>query len=203
MQTLKSQLQQLKDNTLQRKAQKDIIENDIEALKKDIDSLFKEYENALSARKIIQEAGKRTQEKLEVHISSLVTAAIQAVFGDKIEFVVNFVEKRGKTECELSFRENGELLDPMFASGGGLLDIASFALRVSFLCLDNSKRKTVLLDEPLKYLSKDLVPLGFQFIKSVSEDLGIQFIIVSHIEECLDIGDNIVYIKDGRVVDND
>jgi hypothetical protein len=59
-------------------------------------------------RALIQSVAEQTQKNLEFRISHLVTTALAAVFDDPEEFVVKFVKRRGKTECDLLFMKNGK-----------------------------------------------------------------------------------------------
>ena len=87
-----------------------------------------------------------TFHSFETHPNGLVVA----VFDDPYTLRVEFVEKRGKTECELWFaqtkeeeeegNEDGErgrevLIDPLAGSGGGPVDVAAFALRIAIWSL--------------------------------------------------------------------
>ena len=117
---------------------------------------------------------------MEYHISDIVSLAIESVFNDPYEFKIEFVEKRGKTECEIWFIKNGEKLDPKTASGGGAVDVASFALRLALWNLKKPKsRNTLILDEPFKHLKgfEENVKV-IQTIKLLSEKLGLQIIMV-------------------------
>lgn len=161
--------------------------------------LKENYEASLKARALIQDVGKQTQQQLEYHISSIVTTAIMSVFEEEIEFKVEFVERRGKTECDFWFVKDSEKMNPVFSSGGGLLDITSFALRISFWHL-NQNRNVMIFDEPMRFLSKELVPKAVEMVRMLSEKLGIQFIIVSHIEYFVEGADKNFRIEKGVLV---
>jgi DNA repair exonuclease SbcCD ATPase subunit len=90
-------------------------------------------------------------------------------------------------------------MNPVFSSGGGLLDITSFALRISFWHL-NQNRNVMIFDEPMRFLSKELVPKAVEMVRMLSEKLGIQFIIVSHIEDFVEGADKNFRIEKGGVV---
>jgi len=87
--------------------------------------------NMEEALLIAQEVAQQTQEELEFQVSALVTNALASIFPDPYEFKVEFEIKRGKTEAAMFFTRGGEEIDPLTASGGGVVDIAAFALRLS------------------------------------------------------------------------
>ena len=129
-------------------------------------------------------------------MSSIVSSALVGIFPDPYEFVVRFVQKRNKTECLLLFRRDGEEFTPVDSSGGGALDIASFALRVAFWCI-GSTRNSIILDEPFRFLSANLQSKAGELLKRLSKELNIQFIVVTHIKELLPYGDRVLSIEKG------
>lgn len=133
------------------------------------------------AREIIREVGLRTQQQLQVHISDITSLALEAVFTEPYELMAEFVQRRNKTECDLYFLRDGQRMDPLSASGGGAVDVASFALRVASWSMQTPHSRNVLImDEPLRFLSVDNQERASQMIKQLSVRLGLQFIIVTH-----------------------
>lgn len=150
------------------------------------------------AQIIIQQAAQLTQQQLEYHISELVTLALESVFDDPYKLRVVFETKRGKTEAHVYFEDrNGNAVEPLDASGGGAVDVASFALQVSLWSLGNPKTSPVLiLDEPLKWLKGGSMPdKGAALLKEISSRLGIQIIMVSHSDELIESSDNLVRVQ--------
>ncbi len=169
-----------------------------------LSALEQDIEATTKARAIFQQAALETQNQLQVRLSSLVSTALAAVFpDDNLEFRIQFEPKRGRTECILEVGENGVFNPPMDAHGGGVVDVVSFALRMSFWSMQRT-RPTLILDEPLKFLSPNLIPLAAEMLRAMSDKLGVQIIMVSHIIGMQDIADctfeidrkdNISYIK--------
>lgn len=150
------------------------------------------YEEALT---IAKEVAIRTQQQLEYQISELVSLAFAAVFDEPYELKVEFVQRRGKTECDIFFTRDGNAIEPD-ASGGGARDIASFALRVTAMRLMSGNVKPLLiLDEPFKFLSLDLQEKAAIMLKEVSKKLGLQVIMVSHNETLIENADNHIKIS--------
>jgi DNA repair exonuclease SbcCD ATPase subunit len=146
------------------------------------------------AQEIIQRVAKDTQNNFVCRIADVVSMALDAVFGsDAYEFSLEFVQKRGKTEVEIAFVRDGSKIDPLSASGGGAVDVASFALRVAvWSLLKNSGRPvldTIILDEPFRFLSRDLQPLAGAMLKTLSKKMGLQFVMVTHNQDLIDCAD--------------
>jgi len=156
----------------------------------------KKYDNLLIFHELFQKAAEVTQKKLEFKISELVSTAEAAVFPEPYDFIVRFLTRRKQTECDLIFAKNGkEYGDALYSSGGGPVDVASFALRCSFWCI-NKTRKVLILDEPFRFVNDDpttetreLQKKCVEMLKMVADKLGLQIIVVSTLPEFLNIAD--------------
>jgi len=146
------------------------------------------------ARTIIKTVALQTQRELEYHINSITTSALEAVFPDPYEFKLEFVERGEKTEADAYFLKNGEQIDPMSGSGGGAVDIAAFSLRASVWRLKPS-RAVLILDEPFRFLSRDLQPRAAEMLKEISKKLKLQIIMVTHNEDLLECADKVFMVK--------
>ena len=82
------------------------------------------------------------------------------------------------------FTKGGVEVDPMTASGGGVVDVAAFALRLSALALQRPPlRRTLILDEPFKFLSEEYRSRVVDLLDLLSSEMGVQFIMVTHLKE--------------------
>ena len=171
--------------------------SDVKSCKRQCRKLKRSQLNLHSAREFVLQKAKQTQEALEYQISDLVTFAMSLVFEDPYKLVLEFTERRGSTEADIYFERDGSKVDPVSSSGGGAVDIASFALRLSFWALQVPRsRNTMILDEPLKWLKGGELPhKGSEMIKSISEKLDLQIIMVSHQPELIDSADNFIEVK--------
>ena len=122
-----------------------------------------------------------TQAQIQDHLSNLVSIGMMAVFNHPYELGVEFVQRRGKTECDLTFRRDGTVLDPLTASGYGAVDVAGFALRIASWVLGGRRTRPVLiLDEPFKHLKGlDENRQVLQMIKLVCNTFGLQVLMIS------------------------
>ncbi len=100
------------------------------------------------------------------------------------EFQIRFEEKRGKTEAALLFVRDGLEVAPLESSGGGVVDVAAFALRLAALLLARPlKRRLLVLDEPFRFVSAEYRPKIRSMIEQLAEEFEVQFIIVTHIQD--------------------
>lgn len=185
-------IEEIKIHYNQLVGRRDSISDFISVAENNLKIKTRELKNIEQAQLIIQEVAQKTQEELEYKLSELVTLALESIFDEPYEFKINFVIKRGRTEAEINFIKDGKIFDPMTESGGGAVDVASFALRVSLWNISKDKVcNTILLDEPFKFLSEDLQPRAGDMLKLLSDKLGIQFIIVTHNEHIIESADKI------------
>jgi ABC-type glutathione transport system ATPase component len=151
------------------------------------------------ARELLATVALETQEQLRYHISEIVSLAMDAVLDDPYELEVDFVPKRGKTECELWFSRDGERVKPMDASGGGAVDVAAFALRVAIWSLRAQRtRPTIVLDEPFRFLSTNLQPRAANMLKELSDKMDLQFVMVTHSLALAEGADKVIQVRMGK-----
>jgi DNA repair ATPase RecN len=146
------------------------------------------------AQALIQQTAQETQERLKFHIQELVSGAINAVFPGAYEFRCDFLVKRGSTEGDIYLLKDGERIDPMDSTGGGVVDIVAFALRLVAWSIGKSDN-VIILDEPFKFLSVGLRPLAGELLRTLSGRLGIQLIYVTHDPELVGVADRIFEVS--------
>ena len=179
-----------------RKGKRDQLQSLADESAQKIKALEQQDKHLQQAQLILQSVAKATQDELCFHISELVTLALEAVFPDPYKFSLTFTLRRGKSEADLYFLKGEDRVHPTTASGGGAVDVAAFALRVSLWSLKRPRTRNVLiLDEPLRFLSADLQPKASTMVKEISRKLGIQLIIVSHEEELTVHADKIFRVR--------
>ena len=187
----------LKVNNL--KIRKQIFEEQLVETKKDLMISQIDYERHLKARAIVQIVAEETQKKIEYQISNLVSMALASVFPDPYEFKASFVQRRNKTECDLLFIKNGNETDDILNSGGGgVADIASFALRIALWCIKKT-RPTFLLDEPGKFIhNAEYQGKVSEMIKKLSRELKIQIIIISDLPFITKSADKVFVVENKK-----
>lgn len=180
-------LKEIRQKVEQLKGRQSLIKEQIRETRGVIKDKSSRIEFVGEARSILQAVAQKTQQQLEYHISEIVTLALNSVFDEPYQLKVIFTPRRGKTEADILFKRDGQEFDPMGASGGGPVDVAAFALRVALWSLQNPRTRPVLiLDEPMRFLSRDLQPRASRMLVEISERLGLQIIMVSHNPELIE-----------------
>jgi DNA repair exonuclease SbcCD ATPase subunit len=174
-------IQALRNRLEQKKGQRSQVERTIAELSEAVSQKKRDLRRHEQAREIIREVGLKTQQQLQVNISDITSLALEAVFNDPYELKVKFVQRRNKTECDLLFSRDGDDVDPLSAAGGGVVDVAAFALRIASWSMQTPRsRNTIIIDEPMRFLSVDLQERASLMIKEISKKLGVQFLIITH-----------------------
>lgn len=194
-----NRLQRLQNTIAQEKGKREVLTTELEIEKQQLKKNKIQLKNIQDAQLIVQHVAQQTQEELKFFLSDIVTVALDTVFVNPYEFVIDFVIKRGKTEAEIYFMRGGERMNPVDASGVGAIDVAAFALRVAVWKLANRYRNVLVLDEPFRFVSKNYLPNVSKMVKKLSKKLKLQIIMITHIEEMKDCADKVfdITIKKG------
>lgn len=174
-------IQELRNSLERLKGKKEELENSISKVSTELSLEKRSLRQYEQAKAIITEVGIKTQQQLQFHISDITSLALDAIFTDPYSLKLEFVKRRDKVECDILFTRDEMEVDPLSASGGGAVDVASFALRIASWSLQRPHtRNVIIMDEPLRFLSVDNQERASVMIKEISKKLGIQFIIVTH-----------------------
>ena len=149
------------------------------------------------AQAFLQKVAQDTQKHLKFQIEDIVNLALETCFPGEYIFQVQFNISRGKTDAELVFldQKSGRQVDPMNASGGGVVDLTTFALRIACYALEQGIDNVIILDEPFRFLSRDLQERAGEILKILSKRMNLQIIMVSHIGEIIDVADKVFEVK--------
>ena len=141
-------------------------------------------ETIAEAKKIALQVAEEYQKRQFDQFSVMVSKALSSVFDDPYEFKIIYTQRAGKTNIEFKLLRDGMELDPMSSVGGGVLDITAFVLRVvAILTSKPAHRSLVILDEPFRFVSVEYRERCKLFIEKLAAELGVQFILVTHMEE--------------------
>lgn len=198
-------INRVKQLFLQSKGMKKQVENNLVQNKKTLDNLNKRIKLLEQAQAFLQKVAQDTQSQLKFQIEDIVNLALETCFPNEYEFQLQFNIARGKTDAELVFlsQKTGRAIDPMNASGGGVVDLTAFALRIASYALEQNVDNVIILDEPFRFISRDLQARAGEILKTLSKKLGLQILMVTHIGEMIDIADKVFEVKknlDGRSV---
>ena len=137
---------------------------------------------AKKTQRILQSVAKSIQQRMHLQIAGIVTRCI-SIFDNPYEFKIIFDKKRGKTEAKFVFERDGLQLSASDGIGGGVLDVAAFALRLACLLIQKPKKRRILImDEPFRFVSEknSYREKVVGLIETLAAELRIQFVFVTH-----------------------
>lgn len=143
------------------------------------------HAGAQEASCIAQQISQDIQEQAHARIARIVTRCLQVVFDDPYTFEIKFERKRGKTEAVLAFMRNGVAYNPTASTGGGVVNVAAFALRLAAIMLATPpSRRLLVLDEPFCHVhGKENRARVRAMVLQLAEEMGVQFLIATGIED--------------------
>lgn len=192
-QEVKSQLDKLKAVYHQRKGQYDRLLEERKTCITELDKVKEQLTVLLQTRLVFQVAAEAARERAREHIQGLVTSALQSVFGPDISFEVILEEKRERPEAEFlvasTYGGTARVANrPEDARGGGVVDIVSLALRAALLA-GARLEGFIVFDEPAKHVSEQYSRAAAELLKSLSEDMERQVIMVTHNAHLAEVGE--------------
>lgn len=154
----------------------EVLNNEISEQTQNIDKLEMSLATLFNFNEWMNDIVK---EKLEKTTNS----ALNSIFPDKnMKFFVKPNRTKRGIFYDLYIETDGAITDVYDAKGGGVLDVIQTCLRIVYVKkMAGSLRQTMLLDEPFKNLDEERVGMASQWLKMVSEQFGIQMLIVTHI----------------------
>lgn len=185
-------------------AERALLEEQIKARRKELDGYLDTIDTYEKARVLLQQSAEYAREQAKQQIETLVTNALQYVFGPLFSFQIELEEHGSKAVAEFYVVSEYEGVKvktrPQDSRGGGVVDIVTLALRVALLETVQPKRSgSLLLDEPGKHVSGEYVLYLYEFLKSLSTMFKRQIIMITHNYHLAQSGDKAyeVAIHDG------
>jgi hypothetical protein len=152
--------------------------------------------------KLMEYVASYAQSIIHEKIDRIVTAALQVVYQNAdIKFCTNIDRTGDRMDAEFVIKIGdtplpGPLLD---STGGGMLDVAAFTMRLAVVSILRVKGP-IIMDEPFRHVDADAMVRLAAFVRRLSDDLGIQLIIVTHDTVLQNVADSVVHLVDRGVV---
>lgn len=195
LEELHQALEELQALYYHRRGQQEQLLKEKERLTELLERALAERDLLDQVRVLLQMTSDHAREQARQTIESMVTRALQYVFGADLEFKVRIGESRGRPEAEfyVASTYGGEAYvenRPQDARGGGVVDVISLALRLVLL---QSARPPLegplILDEPAKHVSEEFCLNVAEFLKEVARVFDRQVIIVTHNQQLAGVAD--------------
>lgn len=187
----------LRDRLSKLEGRKEALEHAIVMADRSLVDMRRSLEALSIAKDVFIKASEVCLERFNGAVTTVSSEALRDVFGEGWTMRME-MSSRGKTNLTqeaslLVVGPTGHATEPMGGNGGGLGDVASWALRLSMLSIARPEpRKILVLDEPFIDLSSDLRHLGGDMLKRVAKGLGFQVIMTSNEREYVNLADLVV-----------
>ncbi len=149
--------------------------------KERLESLKEKEADIVEAQTLLQQLAEEMQRQAHDKIADIVTRCLEAIFDNPYDFRIVFEKKRGKTEADLQFVRDDKVVRRV---GGGVKDVASFALRLACVLLSKpTPRKFLCLDESFHFLHSKIYQKRLRnMLETLSKELGVQIVLVTQNE---------------------
>ncbi len=180
-------IQEFREDLRKRKTENEILKKQVSEIEEEMSQNVRKYGCVKDALKIIEGIALERRNKLKDGICNVVTETIKTLYGDEYRFDMSYEEKNNRSSLEMSVireYEGNEVKRQMEGFGGGVADSVSVPLKM--MVLKGSETGDILiLDEAFKHADSDVVERVGEFLKEISNRLGIQVILITHHESIL------------------
>jgi DNA repair exonuclease SbcCD ATPase subunit len=138
-----------------------------------------------------------TRNEVKTKLETLSNLALSSVFTEKkMQFKV--IPNRNKKGLfyDLYIDTDGNITPLEDCKGGGVLDIISLCLRISYLRIfKGTLRQVLILDEPFKNLDDVRRPVAIDWLATTAKEMNIQMIIVTHLVDLIEKADKAIKVE--------
>ena len=186
-------LKKYQDFLSAKKAEKSVLSEQKNAVQSNLLDLNSSKFALEEAQEILNVTAVIAQDQFKEVVEKLVTEALQYIFGPSYAFEVDSKISRNRSEARFYVLVDGKrrsLDKNKVKLGGGVLDLVSFALRLAFWAIQiRPTSPVIILDEPLKFLSKDKMEFLGLMLHTLTELLNLQLILISHESDLIELAD--------------
>lgn len=162
---------------------RDLITEAIQSLNKELESINSNIETFEKTRLFLQKVSETARNVAKVQIESVVTRALQYVFGDHYSFKIDIRSTASRPEADFLVvtKHGSKTVEsiPTTGKGGGIVDLLAVALKFALLELVDYDG-CIWMDEPFKHISEDYIPAAGKLLTFMGETSGRQINIITH-----------------------
>ena len=201
---LDQNLSKLNNKILSDEGKIEILNDQLEKVEKKLEDEEKYSEVLTQVSLLFQKTSEFAREQSKRQIEDTVTKCLQFIFETDIEFLIELSEARSVPIAEFYVQSNYSegysiKTKPEIARGGGVVDIISLALRISFLQQNQPILSgPLILDEPGKHVSNDYIFNLGEFLKQSSNVFNRQIIMVTHNPHLSQISNKAFQVKNKK-----
>jgi DNA repair exonuclease SbcCD ATPase subunit len=174
------------ENKYKVKANKDLLDS----TRAELLGLTGQVRDLEIAAEVLKRIGEQKKQATIEMFERVVTFALREVFGFTYQFSIE-VSSQGRVATKFKLMDGEVERDIMTSFGGGVIDVVAFVLKALMLASTRPRRaKVMYMDETFKHVSPEYVPNVAKLLQSLTQQLEMQFVLVSHKAEFLEVADN-------------
>lgn len=176
----------------------DNFERDFGKTQDALEDLNKEISKLEEVRVFLQELAEIARGEIASGLEQIVTLCLQSVFGDGLSFEIEINTERNNTTVSFYvLNEEGNVRsEPKDSMGGGVVDVVATGLRFGLLKILNPPPiGPIILDEPGKMISANLIPSFAELIYELTHMFKKQNIMITHHESLMQVADHSIYVE--------
>ncbi len=194
---IENKLSELKTQNMKDRTMKNMLSEKLGIEEENVLTYSGYYETLQQVNILLQKSSEHQRQVACQRFEEIGTFALQFVMGANFFLEVDLKGTNRKPEAYIyiaSDTPDGRVRSsPKDSKGGGIVDIVSIALRVTMLESHTPPvNGPILLDEPGKHLSEKYTASLEKLIAAISENMGRQIIMVTHIPSMLNSDANII-----------
>ena len=189
MPNLSDRFEKLQNDVLRLKTYRDILKLRANTLALDIERSKKRSDLLQQSSDIFKGWLDDSIQKNIESISDLVTTGLKHIIYDQnLTFKIKQEIKANRLSMKFIIDDDGVEGDPLSLFGGGIVLTASLILRIAIMSRLNMGN-LLLLDESMHALANKYIPSAASFMKQLSEQTGINILMVTHNNEFFEHAD--------------
>lgn len=186
MKQILNDLQRLSQDFAYIKKQRQIRKKQLQQIQKQKEQTINNISLRVQTIQFIEKIAFEQRMLVKQKVQKLITSCLQQVYDDSYSVQFNYGIKGSKTSVQIILvrkcKDGLVVRRGIQGIGGGVADSISLPLKLIVLLNDKEYEKILITDEPGKHLDLQRVPKFANFIKRISEQLGVQVIMSSHHE---------------------
>jgi DNA repair exonuclease SbcCD ATPase subunit len=181
----RDRLKHLKDGINKLATYRDILQSQTNVLEREETSLAYKAELHQKCSEVFKSWLEDSMKKNVDSMAELATTGLQHIIHDqKLHFHIRQEPKYNRLAMRFILEDNGVEGDPIQSYGGGAAVVISFVLRIAVMAR-MKMANLLILDESMLALSNSYVPAAAAFMRRLSEETGINILMVTHNPEFL------------------
>lgn len=163
------------------------VQHNKKSVKRELDAIA-ELERQIEVKEqavLLCKACIDSEQSVVDYLNNLVTSVLSVAFNKPVRFVLAKVtDDNGLLTGLQPMIDTGDGYDefePASEAGDGYQAVASFALRIGFLLLNQELTPIMIYDEPLKTVNPVVWQRLIDFLNELSKLMDFQFIVVTHV----------------------